>query len=55
MIGALDRMTPPKAGKALAGAIAGARAEVIAGAGHMMMGEAPDATLRLLRTALPDR
>jgi pimeloyl-ACP methyl ester carboxylesterase len=55
VIGALDRMTPPRAGKALADAIPGARAEVIAGAGHMMMGEAPDATLRLLRTALPDR
>jgi pimeloyl-ACP methyl ester carboxylesterase len=55
VIGAVDRMTPPKAGHALAGAIHCARAEVIPGVGHMMMGEAPDATLRLLRTALPDR
>ena len=55
VIGGLDRMTPPKAGKALAAAIPDARAEVIAGAGHMMMGEAPDAALDLLRTALPDR
>ena len=55
VIGALDRMTPVKAGGALAAAIPGARAELVAGAGHMMMGEAPDATLALLRTMLPDR
>ena len=55
VIGAVDRMTPPKAGRALAEAIPGARAEVVAGAGHMMMGEAPDATLALLRAILPDR
>ncbi|MFO1049069.1 MAG: alpha/beta hydrolase [Geminicoccaceae bacterium] len=55
VIGALDRMTPAKAGGALAEAIPGARAELVAGAGHMMMGEAPDATLALLRTMLPDR
>ena len=48
-------MTPPKAGRPWPSAIPGARTEVIAGAGHMMMGEAPEATLRLLRTVLPDR
>ena len=55
VIGALDRMTPHKAGRALAEAIPGADAQVIAGAGHMMMSEAPDATLAWLRTVLPDR
>jgi pimeloyl-ACP methyl ester carboxylesterase len=49
VIGALDRMTPPKAGAQLAGLILGARTTVIAGAGHMMMVEAPDATLEALR------
>ena len=51
----MDRMTPAKAGRALAQAIPGARTQVIAGTGHMMMGEAPETTLGLLRTALPDR
>lgn len=55
VIGALDRMTPPKAGRALAESIQGARTEVVTGAGHMMMSEAPGATLACLRTALPDR
>jgi pimeloyl-ACP methyl ester carboxylesterase len=49
VIGAVDRMTPPKAGAQLAGLIPGARTTVIAGAGHMMMIEAPDATLEALR------
>jgi len=48
VIGAQDRMTPPREGRALAAAIAGAEAIEIAGAGHVMMVEAPDAT----RTAL---
>jgi pimeloyl-ACP methyl ester carboxylesterase len=49
VIGALDRMTPPKAGHQLAAAIAGARTALIEGAGHMMTIEAPEATLEALR------
>ena len=45
VIGAEDRMTPPKAGRQLAGLIAGRGHDLIAGAGHMMMVEHPDATL----------
>ena len=55
VIGALDRMTPPKAGRALAAAIPGARTVTVPGAGHMMMAEAPEETLQALRTQLPDR
>ncbi|MCP4327745.1 MAG: alpha/beta hydrolase [Alphaproteobacteria bacterium] len=43
--GAEDRMTPVKAGRKLAEAIAGAEMVVLPRAGHMMMVEAPDATL----------
>ncbi|MEK0083435.1 alpha/beta fold hydrolase [Benzoatithermus flavus] len=52
VIGALDRMTPPKAGRELAGLIPGARTAVIEGTGHMMMLETPDATLEALRGLL---
>ncbi len=45
VIGAADRMTPPKAGKQLAGLIPGAVTASIGGAGHMMMVEHPDTTL----------
>ncbi len=45
-----DRMTPPAAGRALAGAIPGARLEIIPGAGHSLMSERPDATLDALLT-----
>ena len=55
VIGAQDRMTPPKAGLALAAAIAGARSVTIPGCGHMLMVEAPGETLAALRTLLPDR
>lgn len=44
LLGALDRMTPAKAGKALAALVEGARATVLPGIGHMVMVEAPDAT-----------
>ncbi len=46
-----DQMTPMKSGKALAGAIAGARF-VALDAGHSMMSEAPRATLEALRDFL---
>ncbi len=52
LIGAEDRMTPPREGLALAQAIAGATSQEIAGAGHMMMVEAPDATLDALQALL---
>ncbi len=45
VIGEADRMTPAKAGRALAGAIKGSRAVEIQDCGHMMMVEQPDATL----------
>lgn len=45
LIGGSDSMTPPKIGRALADRIAGSRAIVISGSGHMMMTEAPDAVL----------
>lgn len=47
-IGALDRMTPPKAGRELAGLMPAAKTAVIPGVGHMMMLEAPEATLQAL-------
>lgn len=49
LIGSEDRMTPPGAGRALAAGIAGAKVEVIEGAGHMMMLEAPEAALDAIR------
>jgi len=52
LVGAADRMTPAKAGRALAGRIAGARVAEIADCGHMMMQERPDQTLDALRTML---
>ena len=50
--GALDRMTPAKAGRALAEAIDGAEFEVLPGVGHMMMAEAPGAVNEALRRFL---
>jgi|688.fasta_scaffold216192_2 pimeloyl-ACP methyl ester carboxylesterase len=52
LAGAQDRMTPPKASRALAGAIATARVEVLAGAGHALMAEQPDRVLDHLRDFL---
>ncbi len=49
VLGEADRMTPPKAAAALIAALPGARSIVIPAAGHMMMVEAPDATLAALR------
>src|SRR6185312_6812683 len=49
ILGERDQMTPLRAGKALASAIPGARTVVLAGAGHMLMAERPDAVLAALR------
>jgi len=49
ILGERDMMTPAKAGKALAAAIAGARTVVLAGAGHMLMMEQPDGLLAAIR------
>ena len=48
--GAKDRMTPPRAGRALADRISGGAGFVtVADAGHMLMAEAPGAVTRCLR------
>ena len=52
ILGASDRMTPAKAGRALAGKIPGARTVVLNGSGHMMMVEQPDAVTDALITAI---
>ena len=52
LLGAEDRMTPAAKGKAFAERIAGARVDVLPGVGHMMMIEAPVATLTALKTVL---
>lgn len=49
ILGDSDMMTPLKGGRELAGAIKDARAVVIPGSGHMLMSEAPDATLDAMR------
>ncbi|HEU4384204.1 MAG TPA: alpha/beta fold hydrolase [Anaeromyxobacteraceae bacterium] len=46
--GAEDRLTPPKYSEFLRDRIAGARLELIQGAGHMVMLEAPGAVARLV-------
>ncbi|WP_315756390.1 MULTISPECIES: alpha/beta hydrolase [unclassified Bradyrhizobium] len=48
ILGEKDMMTPLKAGKALAAAIAQSRTTVLPGAGHTMMTECPDALLDAL-------
>lgn len=47
--GSADRMTAPKASRALAAAIPGAQLTSIAGSGHALMAERPDAVLDALR------
>lgn len=47
--GGADRMSPAKAGRALAGLISGAVIEVLDGAGHMLMAERPEAVLVALK------
>jgi pimeloyl-ACP methyl ester carboxylesterase len=49
ILGERDMMTPAKAGKALASAIAHARTVVLPGAGHMLMTERPDELLAALK------
>ena len=52
LVAAEDRMTPPKAGRALAAAIPDARVVALPAAGHMMMIEDADGTLAALRDFL---
>ena len=52
ILGERDLMTSAKAGRALAGLIAGARTIVLPGAGHMLMAERPDETLDALIAAV---
>ena len=55
VLGALDKMTPAKAGRKLAEAFTAApstQVEVIPACGHMMMTERPEATLDALRNFL---
>lgn len=49
ILGERDMMTPAKAGKALAAALANSRTVVMPGAGHMMMVERPDELLAALQ------
>lgn len=49
VLGRADKMTPFKAGSALASRIPGAQVSAIEGAGHMMMLEKPDDTLTALK------
>jgi pimeloyl-ACP methyl ester carboxylesterase len=52
ILGERDQMTPLKAGRALAGRIAGARTIVLPGAGHMLMIERPDDVRDAIKSAL---
>ena len=52
IVGGQDRMSPPEAGRALAGRLKRGRAIVLERAGHMMMAEHPEATLTALVDAL---
>jgi pimeloyl-ACP methyl ester carboxylesterase len=52
VLGADDHMTPARNGRAFAERIPGARVEVLAGIGHMMMIEDPKGTLAALKSVL---
>jgi len=52
VIGARDQMTPPRAAKPVADALADARVVTIPDTGHAMMAEQPDAVLDALRSFL---
>jgi pimeloyl-ACP methyl ester carboxylesterase len=49
VVGEKDMMTPAKAGRTLAEALAGSRTVLLKGAGHMMMSERPDEVLAAMR------
>ncbi len=51
--GSADQMTPPRAARAGADALAGSQTEQVAGAGHNLMAERPDAFLDALLRWLP--
>ena len=55
ILGERDMMTPAKSGLALSGKLRGAKATVIAGAGHMLTIEKPAETLAALRAGLEPR
>ncbi|AWK86622.1 alpha/beta fold hydrolase [Azospirillum thermophilum] len=48
VLGSADRMTPAKAGRALAARVRDARSVLLPATGHMVMTEAPDATIDAL-------
>lgn len=52
VLGGQDRMTPPRAAKALSEAIPDARTVVVEGCGHLMMVEKPDQILDTLKEAI---
>jgi pimeloyl-ACP methyl ester carboxylesterase len=54
ILGEVDRMTPPADAEPLVEAAPGARKSVLAGIGHMMTLEAPDATFAVLEEFLGD-
>jgi pimeloyl-ACP methyl ester carboxylesterase len=49
VLGERDVMTPAKAGRELAAALADARVVTLTGAGHMLMSERPDEVLSAIR------
>jgi pimeloyl-ACP methyl ester carboxylesterase len=49
ILGERDMMTPARAGKTLAAAIAHSRTIVLPGAGHILMSERPDELLAALK------
>ncbi len=54
LMGAVDRMTPPRGARSLAEGIGDCRSVVLPGAGHMMMVESPRETLSALREFLEE-
>lgn len=52
MMGTEDKMTPPKAGRTLAGMLSNCRAEVLDRCGHMIMTEQPVETLKKMKAFL---
>ncbi len=52
LLGALDRMTPAKAGRSLAARVRTAEVVTVPGTGHMVMTEAPDAMVDALTAFL---